>query len=311
MAIIGEACGVPEPWELVARRLSWSRTVAREAVHRASVAEVLLTDVRALGGDRFVAAVQWPRSHPTFPHGPDGRHHPLMVAETLRQLGIYLPSRHFATPAGAHFVIRDLSFTLDPAAEPRAEHGATDVVCRAAVTDVRTTPCGRFVTGLRLDIGLLVDGTPFARAGGTARFLDPPAYETARRAASEATAPPRAGVLARPSPRSVAVPAARDVLVVREAGVLRLDPADLRHPFFFDHWSDHVPGLVLLEAARQAAALATEGVHTRPVGCRLRALRFTEFAPPARVECVPHGRTCVFRLRQAGEWTVVGVLQYP
>ncbi|MDW6057783.1 AfsA-related hotdog domain-containing protein [Streptomyces sp. FXJ1.4098] len=100
MAIIGEACGVPEPWELVARRLSWSRTVAREAVHRASVAEVLLTDVRALGGDRFVAAVQWPRSHPTFPHGPDGRHHPLMVAETLRQLGIYLPSRHFATPRG-------------------------------------------------------------------------------------------------------------------------------------------------------------------------------------------------------------------
>ncbi|MGO4430955.1 AfsA-related hotdog domain-containing protein, partial [Streptomyces sp. MCAF7] len=130
----------------------------------------------------------------------------------------------------------------------------------------RTTPCGRFVTGLRIDIGLLVGGMPFARAGGTARFLDPQAYETARRAASEATAPPRAGVLARPSPRSVAVSAARDVLVVREAGILRLDPADLRHPFFFDHWSDHVPGLVLLEAARQAAALATEGVHTRPVG---------------------------------------------
>ncbi|MES4905550.1 MULTISPECIES: ScbA/BarX family gamma-butyrolactone biosynthesis protein [unclassified Streptomyces] len=331
MAIIGEVRGVPEPpepskgpgrrqrppraqapepWEPAARRLSWSRTVAREAVHRASVAEVLLTDVRALGGDRFVAAAQWPRSHPTFPHGPDGRHHPLMVAETLRQLGIYLPSRHFATPAGARFVIRDLFFALDPAAEPRAEHGATDVVCRAAVTDVRTTPCGRFVSGLRLDIRLLAGGTPFARAGGTARFLAPEAYRTARRAAPAAERP-RAGVLARPAPRSVAVPAARDVLVVREAGIWRLDPADLRHPFFFDHWSDHVPGLVLLEAARQAAALATEGVHTRPVGCRFRALRFTEFAPPARVECVPHGRTCVFRLRQAGERTVVGVLQYP
>lgn len=325
MAIIGEARGFPEPpepekrpqraqppepWELAVPRLSWSRTVAREAVHRTSVAEVLLTDVRALGGDRFAAAVQWPRSHPTFPHGPDGRHHPLMVAETLRQLGVYLPSRHFTTAAGAHFVIKDLSFALDPSAEPRVDHGATDVVCRAAVADVRTTPCGRFVSGLRLDIRLLTDGVPFARAGGTARFLAPEAYETARRAAPEPAARPRSEVLARPSPRSVAVPAERDVMVVREGGALRLDPADLRHPFFFDHWSDHVPGLVLLEAARQAASLATGGVLTRPFGCRLRALRFTEFAPPARVECVPHGRTCVFRLRQAGEWTAVGALRY-
>ncbi|MEU1665401.1 ScbA/BarX family gamma-butyrolactone biosynthesis protein [Streptomyces sparsogenes] len=324
MAIIGEARDLPEPpeplrrprppepWKLAARRLSWSRTVARESVHRASVAEVLLTDVRALGGDRFVAAAQWPRSHPTFPHGQDGRHHPLMVAETLRQLGIYLPSRHFATPAGAHFVIRDLSFALDPAAEPRAEHGATDVVCRAAVTDPRTTPCGRFLTGLRLDIVLLAGGAPFARAGGTARFLDAQAYEAARRAAPPgAAASPRSPVLARPAPHLVAVETARDVLVVREAGALRLDPADPRHPFFFDHWSDHVPGLVLLEAARQAAALTSQGVLTRPVGCRLRALRFTEFAPPARVECVPHGRLCVFRLWQAGQRTAVGVLRYP
>ncbi|GDY58655.1 hypothetical protein SVIO_092780 [Streptomyces violaceusniger] len=71
-----------------------------------------------------------------------------------------------------------------------------------------------------------------------------------------------------------------------------------------------MPGLVLLEGARQAAALATGGALTRPVACRMKAIRFTESYPPAVVECTAHGRTCVFRLRQAGICTAVGVLQY-
>ncbi|MBL1098847.1 ScbA/BarX family gamma-butyrolactone biosynthesis protein [Streptomyces coffeae] len=308
--IVREACGLSEPSGPTGRPLSWSRTVEREAVHRVSVAEVLLTDVRTLGDDRFEAAAQWPRSHPTFPHGGDGRHHPLMIAETLRELGIYIPTRYYAVPAGAHFLIRDLFYRLDPEAEPRAPHGATDITCRAAVTDIHTTPSGRFVTGMRLDIALAAGGRRFAWAGGTARFLDGTSYAETRSAASGQTARRRLRAAVRPSPGQLAVPAARDVLVVRDGGVVYLDPADPRHPFFYDHWSDHVPGLVLLESARQAAALATDGLLTRPVACRLKAIRFTESYPPAVVECTSHGRTCVFRLRQAEICTAVGVLQY-
>ncbi|QKV91152.1 A-factor biosynthesis protein [Streptomyces sp. NA02950] len=308
--IVREACGLSEPSGPTGRPLSWSRTVEREAVHRVSVAEVLLTDVRTLGDDRFEAAAQWPRSHPTFPHGGDGRHHPLMIAETLRELGIYLPTRYYAVPAGAHFLIRDLFYRLDPEAEPRAPHGATDITCHAAVTDLRTTPSGRFVSGMRLDIALSASGRRFAWAGGTARFLDGTSYAETRSAASGQTARRRLRAAVRPSPGQLAVPAARDVLVVRDGGVVYLDPADPRHPFFYDHWSDHVPGLVLLESARQAAALATDGTLTRPVACRLKAIRFTESYPPAVVECTSHGRTCVFRLRQAEMCTAVGVLQY-
>lgn len=138
--IVREAHGLSEPSGPTGRPLSWSRTVAREAVHRVSVAEVLLTDVRTHGDNRFEAAAQWPRSHPTFPHGKDGRHHPLMIAETLRELGIYIPTRYYAVPAGAHFLIRDISYRLDPETEPRAPYGASDITCRVAVTDIRTTP---------------------------------------------------------------------------------------------------------------------------------------------------------------------------
>jgi hypothetical protein len=73
---------------------------------------------------------------------------------------------------------------------------------------------------------------------------------------------------------------------------------------------------VLLEAARQAAALASGGALSRPTGARLTALRFTEFAPPARIVCVPHRRTCAFRFEQdgqggrGGQHPALGVLHY-
>jgi hypothetical protein len=101
-----------------------------------------------------------------------------------------------------------------------------------------------------------------------------------------------------------------DVLVAFRDGALAIEPADPRHPFYFDHVSDHVPGMVLLEAARQAAAQASGGTLLRPVSGRMAASRFTEYDPPARVEAVPHHRTCVFRVRQGGVPTAYGVFGY-
>src|SRR4051794_39910354 len=88
--------------------LSWSGTVPREMVHRSSLAEVLLTDVRPDRRGGFEAAACWPRSHPTFPRDGSDLHSPLLVVETLRQLGIYLPLRYLAVHPTAHLLITDL-----------------------------------------------------------------------------------------------------------------------------------------------------------------------------------------------------------
>ncbi|MFJ6214720.1 ScbA/BarX family gamma-butyrolactone biosynthesis protein [Streptomyces sp. NPDC092296] len=305
------------------RPLSWSRTVARELVHRTSVAEVLLTDVRPRGAGRFLAAVQWPRSHPTFPHGRDeDRHNPLMVAETLRQLGIYLPLRHYGVPAAAHLLIKDLAFELDPAAEPRAGRGATDVLCLAEVSGVRRAEGADSPSGLRLRIHLRAGGRTFAYAEGGARFLDARQYATLRGTWADGAAEPLAqpegaaarpepAPPARPAPAQLAVASARDVVLALAGDTLLVDPADPYHPYYFDHGSDHVPGMALLEAARQAVAVRTAGRLLRPIAWRLRALRITEFQPPAPLECTVHDRTCVFRVRQGGGPTAVGVLRYP
>ena len=158
------------------RTLDWSATVRRGLVHRAAVAEVLLTDVRAGGNGVYLVAAQWPRAHCTFDRSGDGRHGPLMVAETLRQIGICLPTLYYGVTADEHFLIKDLAYRVDPDREPRAGYGATDLICRAVADDVLRHPKTGTVRGLRLTVAFQADGVGFAKAGGRARFLSADLY---------------------------------------------------------------------------------------------------------------------------------------
>jgi hypothetical protein len=296
--------------------LSWSRTVTRELVHRTSPAEVLLTDVRPSDGG-FEAAASWPRSHPTFPHDGGSLHSPLVLVETLRQLGIYIPLRYFRVSAAAHLLITDLFFDIDRGAEPEAGFGGTEVVCRIAVPTVYRDAAGA-VTGLRLAVTFLVKDVAFAHAGGGARFLGEQRYAALRQLPHRVSPHDRGqgfwpvpDGLVRPAPSQLGVAGERDVLIGYHRDATVVGPADPLHPFFVDHAGDHVPGMVLLEAARQAAAATSHGALLRPRAGRLHALQFTEFTPAARVVCVPHHRTCTFGVLQGPARTAFGVLLYP
>lgn len=313
-----QVAGAQLPRDVPHRSLSWCRTIDRELVHRTSVAEVLVTDVRQdAPGDYAVAAV-WSRSHPTFPRAGDGRHSPLVLVETLRQLGICIPLQHYAVPADSHFLISDLAFSLDPEREPRIGGGITEVTCAASVSRIRLAGAGkpggdsegRRVTGMRLDVRFSAGSGVFARAGGGVRFIDGTQYAAIRGHGASSDAPYVRERLSRPEPQALALASSQDVLLAHGRGTLVLRPADMQHPFFFDHPSDHMPGMVLLEAARQAVSVRSEGALQRPVGCRLTAARFTELAPSTQVEAVPHGSSCIFRFRQSGEQTAFGVLRY-
>lgn len=72
---------------------------------------------------------------------------------------------------------------------------------------------------------------------------------------------------------------------------LRIDPT---HPVLFDHPVDHAPGMLLLEAARQAAHAAS-GRPSAVVGMKAEFLRYTEFDSPCwvwadRLPSDPQGR---------------------
>jgi hypothetical protein len=304
-------------------------------VHRVSPAEVLLTDVRPAGEHAFAAAAFWPRSHPTFDRAGDGRHDPLMVAETMRQLGICIPLRFYRVAPDARFIIEELNFGLDPGAEPRARHGGSQIACEVLADRIR--PAGRTPPrSLRLTAAFTSAGALFAHARGTARILSPAAYAAVRGGRPGAAghrleercvgdhgagehgvgtdargAAAAEGCFQAPGAARVGVPQDTDVLIgVDRAGAVRLAPADPCHPFFFDHPCDHVPGVVLIEAVRQAAAWRSPGPAPRTVSCAVRALHFTEPSPPALIQCAVGDGVCDFEIRQPSGSTARGVLRF-
>jgi len=312
-----------------ARPLNRATLIQRELVHRTSLAEVLLTDVEQVREHVFRAAAQWTRSHPTFDRAGDGRHDPLMVAETLRQLGICIPLRYYPVEPDAHFLIEELGFGLDPATEPKARFAGSEITCEVEASQFRFGRPGRARGGsggqgegrgqdqdqaplqrLHLAVRFFTEEAEFAQAQGFAQILSPATFAAVRRR-KPADDPSEHVPMTRLDPRLIGARLESDVLISLDpSGGVRLDPADPYHPFFFDHDADHVPGMVLLEAVRQAATLQAGVPRLRTVRCDLQASRFTEPSPPAHIECAVAGNVCEFEVRQLGQQTASGSLHF-
>nr|WP_243875947.1 AfsA-related hotdog domain-containing protein [Streptomyces sp. 846.5] len=230
--------------------------VTRQQVHRAADAEVLITARARAGPHRFRCAARWPSGHRT---AVGGRHSPLLVAESIRQACLCLAQGYFDVPGDTQFVIKSLAFSIDPGQEPAARGAATDLVMDVDVGDLRLDPAtGQLVAlTMRAAYRTADDADVFATAAGTARLFTPEQYTAVRAApALVRPLPPADGPLRRPAPDQVAVARTADFVIAEDAdGRWFIAPADPQHPFFFDHPADHLPGMLLLEAARQHALL--------------------------------------------------------
>lgn len=290
-----------------------SALVAREFVHRLAPSQVLLTEVRPAGHDAYRAVAHWPRARPA--HEPSAAHpvkpDPLMVAETLRQLGVFLPLRYYGVDPASRLVIEELSFTLDSAAEPKDHPTGTEITCAAQVRRAGAA-AARPLHSLVLSVEFSAGGSaPFARADGVARVLSLPAYRAVRnrrrlvREETEAEAGPDPASRIEPiTPERVGVFDPHEVLIaLDEQGATRIAPADPHHPFLHDHPSDHITGVTLISAVRQAVALRRDAPELRMISCALKATRFTEPDPPATIEVDEAGG---FEIRQEGTVTASG-----
>jgi hypothetical protein len=287
-----------------------SALAARGFVRRLARSQLLLTDVRRDGPDAFRAKAHWPRTRPAFDRCAPGteQHDPLLVAETLRQLGTYLPVRCYGVAADSRVLIEELSFEIEPnPGEPPRPYQGTEVTCVASVQ--RGTPGGGAdkLRNLGLSVVLSAGGRDFARVRGVARMLGSAAYRAVR-----SRKPGPAGSehvrLTPVDPGRVGVAWPEDVLVAVDArGAVRVAPADPEHPFFHDHPSDHLTGMVLIGAVQQTAALHANEPNLRLRSCSMRAARFTEPTPPATVEFGPDGR---YEIRQRGSVTATGEAKF-
>lgn len=292
--------GRPGPehhWEA----MEFERRVPRASVHKTVDAEVLLTDARRLGADRFAVAARWDRDHYLAHYGGPAAD-PVMLAETTRQTAIHLSHRFLDVPYGMPFVLSeasvDLSETLPPVGSGYLGVGL-DVICRRPAEGARRLR-------LELEADVLVRHRSIGRTRLCWEPVEPRRYAALRRRGggraplvAPQPEPPRVPL----APAAVGQRAERDVLIAADpmranAWWLRLDRD---HPVLFDHEADHVPGMALIEAFRQAGRVAAADRRAGASGVTLLGVTFTAFGEldaPVAITAEPTGLALgVFTLR--------------
>ncbi|PBC76722.1 A-factor biosynthesis hotdog protein [Streptomyces sp. TLI_235] len=258
----------------------FARTVDRALVHRAVVSEVLLTDCRPVGELDFVLGAQWPRGHGFYLPVGDRWYDPVLMAETVRQAGLVIAHTAFGVPLDRHFLMWDVAFEADPAALAFTGTPA-NLSLMATCEDVRRRGTG--LAGMRIRVHVLRDGRALGTATGALSCTTPGAYRRLRgerlAAALEKPLPP----LPVPPPLVGRDRAADVVLAPTGAPHVWEVRSERGHPVLFDHEVDHLPGMVLVEAMRQAVCLATGWPAPLVTALSASFLRYVEFGEPCLV----------------------------
>ncbi|MFG3054416.1 ScbA/BarX family gamma-butyrolactone biosynthesis protein [Kitasatospora sp. NPDC048239] len=262
------------------------RTVSRHLVHRASVSEVLITGWQATGLYDFLLGAQWPRLHGFYRLPGDRHHDPLLLAETIRQAGLLIGHVGFGVPRGHHFAMDDLSYALGPAGlDGLAVAGEpTSLMLRVSCEDVRM-PHGR-LGSLRVHVEVERAGCPVGRGSAQLRVISPTSYARLRDAGRRAAVPGPPGVPTAPElvGRELAADVVLSPSLLPGSWLLRTDPG---HPVLFDRALDHVPGMLVLEAARQAAQRLRHPEPVVPVELVSSFSSYIELDRPCLVRAVP------------------------
>ncbi|MFI6107699.1 ScbA/BarX family gamma-butyrolactone biosynthesis protein [Streptomyces sp. NPDC051310] len=273
-----------------------THAVPRQFVHRAAIAEVFLTGWHPTGEDSFTVTAQWPRQH-CFYTAHEGLHDPLLLSETVRQTLPLLSHAAYDVPFDTRLSWDFFRYALDPAALPTGFVPA-ELELRVTASDIRRR--GGQLAAVTMHFDILRDGAPLATAETRFGCYSRAVYQRVRAGRADidrvlATALPPAApvdpaVVGRDRwPDVVLAPADRD-------GRWRLR-TDTGHPVLFDHPVDHAPGMLLLEAARQATQAIRPGRRVLPVGMDIAFFRYVEFDSPCWITADPDGVDAVGRDR--------------
>ncbi|WP_405620683.1 ScbA/BarX family gamma-butyrolactone biosynthesis protein [Streptomyces sp. NBC_00076] len=291
---------MPQPRQL-AETPSMTATVPRQLVHRAAVAETFLTGWHRIAEHRFSVSAQWPRAHGLHVSADRSAYDPLLVVETVRQSGTLIAHAEYDVPLDHHFVLHE--FDVDTFPQYLAV-GAVPAELTVDVDFVDVQYRGRRPVGARYTAQVLRGGERVATATRVVfTCISEPVYRRLRGGRTAATVAPFPLPPALP-PAGVGRALPADVVLAPSGHPgrwqLRVDTA---HPVFFDHPLDHVPGMLLLEAARQAVRAHTSGARS-PVSFRITFDRYAELDEPAWIETADGAGGVVQVVGRQGDSTV-------
>jgi hypothetical protein len=234
-----------------------------------------------LSDSEFTVDGYWPHDHDLFAPLQDGRHDPLLVVETLRQSGILIAHTEFGVPLGYHFVMSNLRFSCDRR-NMQVTPGNGHVEVRVTCSGVRVRASQ--LSAMKVEVDIRRAGQQIAVASGDVTCTSPQVYRRLRGARLDSIGAPIR--LLRPLPPELAGRTdAADVVLspTPQQNTWRLR-VDTGHRSFFQRPNDHVPGMLLLEAARQAACAGAAPDPFVPVSGTISFSKYAEFAEPCWIQ---------------------------
>ncbi|GAA4897154.1 ScbA/BarX family gamma-butyrolactone biosynthesis protein [Streptomyces coeruleoprunus] len=242
------------------------RDVRKEYVHLHDADAVLVTGWSPLGDDRFAVTARWPEA-------TVGAHYePLLLTQTIRQSCLLVAHAECGVPLSHQTLMDRMDFSVaDDYRIPR--HVPAELL---VVVDWEET--GRRSARMRLSV--LHDGRKAAESLVEFSWIAPSVY--ARLRGDQPRVPWGQAPVPAPLPaHMVGRDTERDVVLAATHLPGRWELRyDVGNTTLYDHPVDHVPGLVLLEAAYQAARAA--GGPSAPVPHAVTSTfdRYVEFDAP-------------------------------
>ena len=262
----------PQAWSIPPAPGQFTQSIERTLVHRSAVAETFITalapPMRSADGTLVVrASAQIARAHYTYSDHRGAQHGHidlLQLLEASRQAAIAAAHRVFAAAHDSAFVVRRFSGSFTGQPLPRTSTPQDLVI---DISFNRTFADGERTTGADVSFAIFDDtGRRVADCAGSYSWIPVAQWHSMRRQSRSARGlEPHLDVIPTTPPQAVAphnvlreMPS-NAVLAATGSGVELV--VDCTHPTHFDHALDHIPGMLQLEGARQAAVWSLPEAH--------------------------------------------------
>jgi 2-oxo-3-(phosphooxy)propyl 3-oxoalkanoate synthase len=297
--------------------VGFAQTVDRALVHRASVAEVFVTDMCRVDDTRYLAAAQLPLSHGYYSDHP-GRARffdSLLVLESSRQAAVYGAHRFLDVPLSTAFLVKNLAIDLDgpDALAAGSAPGELRLLTTYPEVQVRSGQVRRvrvkqdlylgtrYVGGARMEVGAMSKAEHHALRLHQRGAHAPSTADLRATVRQSATKPERVG---RTSPTNVVI---ADPEHGPDGVTARLEPR-FDNRSLFDHDYDHYPAATMLEAARQVVLLHASAADREIRSANARFLRFAELDAPVLVTSTRGDGPDAFAVRFTQQGAVIAEL---
>ncbi|MFB6652483.1 ScbA/BarX family gamma-butyrolactone biosynthesis protein [Streptomyces microflavus] len=264
-----------------------ARPVSEKLVGKADAREVLVTDWCLGTEDRHTVSARWPASHPFYTQR-SSRFSPLLFTETVRQALGLLAHTAYNVPPDYRMGWDSYRSSVDPEAL-RAHSGFSDVVLTVRHRSHKARRPGGPVR-LMAEVDAVRDGAYLGTAEIHYTAFPPALYDRLRGGRTDSrTAFAEALRPEAPVPAHLVHRVRTGDVVLSptpEENIWQLR-TETSHRVLFDHPHDHVPGMVLLEAAHQASLLTVGSGEAQFTGARFDFRRYVEFGRPCWIETIP------------------------